>query len=260
MTTTYTDSDLYSSGEDARQSTPSRSAPNGYNISKSAIHGRLQGPYALTESHQETQRLSQSSERKARLNKWVAHHHEALKFAPVHAQGGVPAPRLSQGPKGKYLIEKKRKYHKQVPTRHPNLNTKLGRRTESARVRAEVREIIQTFIKSIDNHRASLLLQKKEMLSLRAQLDELRPRKKRKVQTDPNKLFAPFAAILRERAMLAQRDSLEESYQHTEDESEAAEESERAKTQPEKEALSYPKLFLRARTRYNYSSGEESAE
>ena len=199
---------------------------------------------------------SLSPERGERLENWISQQ-EAVGFTPTHAEVRVLVARLAQDQKERRCHRgKKRKYRKQLLKRHTDADTKLGRRTESARAQTEAREIIQKLVKTIDSHRAGLLLQKQELISLRAQLDEVRPRKKRKVQTDPNGRFAPFAAIL------GQRGSTAENGQDTEDGSVVVGERDGVIMPIEEGAPPYSGIFARARTRYylDLSSEEEGVE
>lgn len=136
----YTDSDLSSAVEDVRQGTPLRSASKQYGIPKSTIYGRLNGASPRTEQYQDLQKLSPELE--DRLVKWILNQ-ESLGFAPTHHQVRVLAASLIQDPGDRTPLGKK--WIGYFLKRHPELQTKLGRRTEWARINAATPANINAF-------------------------------------------------------------------------------------------------------------------
>jgi hypothetical protein len=127
----YSDQDLSSAVDHAKNGTPVREVARIYNIPRSTIKSRLSSYTARQIASQERQRLSPVQEEG--LVKWILRQ-ECLGYAPSHAQVHSMAAGLLRL-QGDYSPLGKR-WSTNFVKRHIAIKSKLGRRTEWARVNA----------------------------------------------------------------------------------------------------------------------------
>jgi hypothetical protein len=133
----YSDKDLSSAMEDVKNGTPIREAARLHNVPRTTLQGRLSGRNARRLISQEQQRLSTVHEKG--LVDWIIRQ-ESLGFAPTHAQLRAIAASLLES-QGSHSSLGKR-WATSFIQRHPNIQSKLGRRTEWSRVNAACPENI----------------------------------------------------------------------------------------------------------------------
>jgi hypothetical protein len=121
----YTEADIENALADVASGVPTATAAARHGIPRATLYGRISGSQHHKSAHANVQRLSIAQEE--HLARWILWQ-ESLNYAPTHAQvRAIATSILKQA--GDYCPLGK-KWTSHFIGRHPELKTKLGRRTD----------------------------------------------------------------------------------------------------------------------------------
>jgi hypothetical protein len=133
----YTEADMQNALADIRNGVAKATAAARHGIPRTTLRNRVSGSQHHKTAHSNMQRLS--TEQEKRLANWILQQ-EALNYAPTHAQVRVIATDVLKRAGDDEPLGKKWTTH--FLNRHPELKTKLGRRTDWERINAATPENI----------------------------------------------------------------------------------------------------------------------
>jgi Tc5 transposase DNA-binding domain/helix-turn-helix, Psq domain len=134
----YTEADIQNALADIANGVPAKTAAKNHGIPRTTLRGRISGSQNHRSAYSNMQRLS--PEQEDHLAAWILQQ-ESLNYAPTHAQVRAIATGVLKQAGDYQPLGKKWTTH--FLNRHPELKTKLGRRTDWERINAATPENIR---------------------------------------------------------------------------------------------------------------------